>query len=662
MGSVTMHANQILLVGFLFLGISCEKPEDGKKPAVVDWEQNNFGIRTSHSNEDVLNKVNIDANAPQIPKRVKPKHKQRKNEKSKIKARNNLRIRMRNKMESVKEPGELESTTTHTTKQDIRSSGRSSSANSVARRKTSRTSGETKQTKQNSGTRNIAAGIRSARLRSRVHPRLRTTTEAVIEAETLEETLPSALKLKPNFADFKQKFIENLSMPPKEKKPHKATLKATTSDSLVTSTTTTATTKTSRMNFWHRTTSRAVTISERTDMLETTVGTEKSQKESEETEIKAVNTSTEENTSDTIIDDAVEIVTQTTTSKSQESKKVFDRKIPEIGDPAVEEKLNRLTISERGNIRRRNRKPDNTSSRRITIARPRGTIRTGGSLEPNNGELIKNEGAEAAKLSSHSSIRSRIRRPQGFRHHFRSNKKPKSKDPVVPKSIKRMRIKSNDQKVATSDKKTDEVPVTPKPKSRFRLPTGGRAPSSQTSDTNSKKGSPVRRLHNPTGRRGRLTTKTTTTTTKATTSETSTTTTTTEKITISPNAHKISYTLNDSDYMDIITSETPLMEVEHNRLDQPVAQELISVVPIPDNMFSQATHQLMKARKTSSETFLPTLVPLVKKTPSSNEGHQVPIFEAGTKQPKQGLGDEREVILPAPVKRGRYILAATSNG
>merc|ERR1719431_1922765 len=141
-----------------------------------------------------------------------------------------------------------------------------------------------------------------------------------------------------------------------------------------------------------------------------------------------------------------------------------------------------------------------------------------------------------------------------------------------------------------------------------------------------------------------------------------TTTTTTEKITISPNAHKISYTLNDSDFMDIITSENPLMELEHNRLDQPVAQELISVVPIPDNMFSQATHQLMKARKTSSETFLPTLVPLVKKTPSTNEAHQVPIFEAGTKQPKQGLGDEREVILPAPVKRGRYILAATSNG
>merc|ERR1719431_1359725 len=193
-----------------------------------------------------------------------------------------------------------------------------------------------------------------------------------------------------------------------------------------------------------------------------------------------------------------------------------------------------------------------------------------------------------------------------------------------------MRIKSNDQKVATSDKKTDEVPVTPKLKSRFRLPTGGRAPSSQTSDTNSKTGSPVRRLHNPTGRRGRLTTTTTTTSTKATTSETSTTTTTTEKITISPNAHKISYTLNDSDFMDIITSEAPIMELEHNRLDQPVAQELISVVPIPDNMFSQATHQLMKARKTSSETFLPTLVPLVKKKPSKILSEEVPISKAGT--------------------------------
>ena len=56
----------------------------------------------------------------------------------------------------------------------------------------------------------------------------------------------------------------------------------------------------------------------------------------------------------------------------------------------------------------------------------------------------------------------------------------------------------------------------------------------------------------------------------------------------------------------------------------------MSVIYIPDNMFSQATHQLMKAKKTSSETFLPTLVPLLRKTPSKILSEEVPISKAGT--------------------------------
>ena len=81
-------------------------------------------------------------------------------------------------------------------------------------------------------------------------------------------------------------------------------------------------------------------------------------------------------------------------------------------------------------------------------------------------------------------------------------------------------------------------------------------------------------------------------------------------------------------------------------------------------MFSQATHQLMKAKKTSAEAFLPTLVPRIRKTPTVTTSHEVPIFEAGTKQTEEEESslEDREVILPNPVKRGRYILAATING
>ena len=186
-------------------------------------------------------------------------------------------------------------------------------------------------------------------------------------------------------------------------------------------------------------------------------------------------------------------MTQPSTDKSKGRKKWLhskynlDRKIPEIGDPAVEEKLNRLTIGQRCDIRR-NRKPD-SSSRRISIARSRGTIRTDVSSENNNGEVKKVDGTEAAKLDSRSAIRSRIRRPPGFKHQFRSNNIHKSKDPVVPKSIKRMRIKSNDRKVAkvesSSSEQVDEVNATVKPRhtrpSRFRIPTGRRAPTSRTS-------------------------------------------------------------------------------------------------------------------------------------------------------------------------------------
>ena len=110
----------------LFLGVNCEAEKDAeKKPAVVDWEKKKFGIRTSHSHEDVLNNVNIDTDAPQIPKRVKPsRHEPRRKLIKPTIMRNKLRIRSRNKSESDKEPTELENTTTDHNKEEVRSSGR----------------------------------------------------------------------------------------------------------------------------------------------------------------------------------------------------------------------------------------------------------------------------------------------------------------------------------------------------------------------------------------------------------------------------------------------------------------------------------------------------------------------------------------------------------
>ena len=83
----------------------------------------------------------------------------------------------------------------------------------------------------------------------------------------------------------------------------------------------------------------------------------------------------------------VEMETQTTADKSHKKNELFvrkksiDRKIPEIGDPVVEEKLNRLTELGKSNTRRRLRKPENTSSKRVTIGRSREAIRTGDSPE-----------------------------------------------------------------------------------------------------------------------------------------------------------------------------------------------------------------------------------------------------------------------------------------
>jgi len=658
MGSVTMPANRILLAVVFILGVSCQNLEDvDKKPAVVDWEQNNFGIRTAHSGsqEDLLNKVNIDSNAPKIPKRAKTlRHQPRRKLTKPIVKRNELRVRSRSRTKSDEKPTEPVNTNKDHREQ-IQSSSKSKIMNSVVRRKSSRSSSEPK----SRGTDQRREGLRSARLRSRISPRIRATTESVLKVNTIEENLESSLKVKTNFADFKDNFLKKTSSSPKDSRQRNI-------NKIVTSTETTASPPTSITTTGTGTTMLSINL--QNDLEELTTTMEIAQDNDVSSDVKA--TSVESISLNTIIDDAVEFVTQANIEQSKKRKKWVegkhhgDRIIPEIGDPAVAEKLNRLTLGQAGDIKR-NRKPENAPSRRISIARSRGTIRTSGSSDINKVEEKKVTDTEAEKLRSRSSIRSRVRRPPGIKHQFRSNNRHKSKDSSIPKSIKRMRIKSSNRKVAkeqpASDESEEEVNASDKLKTirpaRLRVPTGRRGQTTRTEATHVPAKTVKNRLRNPTGRRDHsMTTRPTTTTT--------------EKITISPNAHKISYTLNDSEYAEI-TSENPIVPVENiselsNIIEddpsEPFAQELIMAVPIPDNMFSQATHQLMRAKKKSVETFLPTLVPQVRKTPPATVFNEVTIGEAGTKQTEEEKEESEEVIADKPVKRGRYILAATSNG
>merc|ERR1711892_1054651 len=174
MGSVTMPANWILLAVVFILGVSCQNLEDvDKKPAVVDWEQNNFGIRTAHSGSqaDLLNKVNIDSNAPKIPKRAKTlRHQPRRKLTKPIVKRNELRVRSKSRTKSDEKTTGTEPVNTNKDhREQLRSSSKSKIMNSVARRKSSRSSSEPK----SGGTDHRREGLRSARLRSRISPRIR---------------------------------------------------------------------------------------------------------------------------------------------------------------------------------------------------------------------------------------------------------------------------------------------------------------------------------------------------------------------------------------------------------------------------------------------------------------------------------------------------------
>ena len=218
---------------------------------------------------------------------------------------------------------------------------------------------------------------------------------------------------------------------------------------------------------------------------------------------------------------------------------------------------------------------------------------------------------------------------------------------------------------------------------------------------------------------------TTSATPETTTTTPPPTTITTEKVTISPNAHHISYTLEDVQEQEdssedvIVELEFPdYLELEEDeQVELPVAEELRSSVPVPADVFSQATHHLMKNKKMLpvKSSFLPTLLPQrttlsarttlrARQTPTVastdietdttvvpeeaiTEQEVIKEFVADVKakerrnkfeQRKEKLKERKDKLveveeprtesaeavtsLPAPAKRGRFILAIGAAG
>merc|ERR1719320_1102904 len=633
----------LLLLAVILGGVNCSQLGE-KKPAVVDWEKNNFGIRTSHSSQDFLNDVNIDTNAPQITrKKGHFRHESRRKEQKPPIIRNNLRIR--NRKDKI-DGDEKEIDISHGTR-----------AKKIVKKKNAE-----KNIAPQSNNERDRLGIR---VRSRNPQRQSLTTESTTKGDTTGDIST----LKPNFLEVKESFTENLAFSGKSLRSKFFSRYKTLN---IPKGPVKTTTKKTRTDFWHRTTQstnsllKSAASTKKSTELQKELHGEMMKEDSIETTTNAIEERTTENVVlNTIIDTGVEFVTKSESMrrKVNDNKYYRGRRIPEIGDPAIEKKLNRLTVAKKVNPTQ-NRKEAKSSSRRRSFVRSRGAQKKAMSNE----EFNTKDKAEGTKLMTTSVPRLRSRRP-GFRN--KSNlQKEKSNNKKDPKMIRRMRIKSKDKNDITEEAEIEKKPKDPiskegnvaKRPSRLRLQTSKRNFSGRRKTSLVKSSEAIEKpLHHASGRRGFretaiATTKTPVSTTTTTTT-TTTTVTTTEKITIRPNAHRISYTLDDSAFVDM-TSETPIDVPEHiseisTKINMPSAKKPKSEIPIQDKM---------KAKETSSETFLPTLVPLMRKTPSKILSDEVPIFVAGTNQSEKSLGDTRDIVLPPPVKRGRYILAATSFG
>merc|ERR1711862_385162 len=94
MGSATMPLC-LLLLAVVLSWVSCDNHGE-KKPELVDWKLNNFGIRTSRNSPDFLNTVNINTDTHQITRRRKPsKHESRRKQQNPAIIENNIRTSVR---------------------------------------------------------------------------------------------------------------------------------------------------------------------------------------------------------------------------------------------------------------------------------------------------------------------------------------------------------------------------------------------------------------------------------------------------------------------------------------------------------------------------------------------------------------------------------------
>ena len=78
---------------------------------LTDWELDNFGIRTEHHKDDLINKVNLDKNAPKLIRSQKRPRHHRRPPRNQEKTRINFRIRDRDRsQESIENPSVLSRT------------------------------------------------------------------------------------------------------------------------------------------------------------------------------------------------------------------------------------------------------------------------------------------------------------------------------------------------------------------------------------------------------------------------------------------------------------------------------------------------------------------------------------------------------------------------
>jgi len=425
-------------------------------------------------------------------------------------------------------------------------------------------------------------------------------------------------------------------------------------------------------------------------------------------------------------------------------------KIKEITDPAVAKKLQRFTsapssssVNTRGNTRRPS-----------SAGRPRSRVRASPTSETNAVSTDDANHKEDVENTEEAGGRKRLRRPPSLsavvRHRFRGSEKSTRKTggaspPLAARRQRtrtRQRVEGDDieKEEDTEEKEKEKVPMRLRPgrvRSRHVVGQSSKKVSEQIESSNSetetkntartvntrrteisaraghigrtgrpqrtrtgKPRSPVSRVANRVRQSigGRSTSEATltTTTTTPTTTATTTTTTTTEKVTINPNAHKIIYTLDDQpepfDDLDDVIIELPHdTEYPDYIVEVPEPQPLRSSIPVPKDVFSQATHHLMKNHKKipglTNPRFRPTLLP--RRIFTSPEPPTAPVFKATTMEEPEitvtevirefvqdtiekeamtaidsvTVATKVETTTTQPtVKRGRFVLAIGANG